>query len=100
MNIKIEITEEEIRDFIEDAIELAIKRNIELLFKEEYGLEGYRELMSRVTEKAVAEMPQYFKNEKDRIVDRTAEKLARGLRISDAEIITALLALSKKEENR
>lgn len=98
MNIQINITEKQIRAFIEDAIETAIKRNIDQFFREEYGMNGYRELMSRVTERAVEEMPQYFEDEKKRIVDRAAEKLAKGLRISNTEIITALLAIAESED--
>lgn len=100
MNIQINITENQIRAFIEDAIEVAIKANIDQFFREEYGMNGYRELMNRVTERAIAEMPQHFEDEKKRIVDRAAEKLAKGLRISNTEIITALLAISESEDEK
>ena len=56
--------------------------------------------MDGLTDRALEEVPKYLEDEKKRIVDRAAEKLARGLRISNTEIITALLAIAESEDEK
>ena len=56
--------------------------------------------MNGFTDRALEEVPKYLEDEKKRIVDRAAEKLAKGLRISNTEIITALLAIAESEEKK
>lgn len=97
MDIQINITEDQIKGDIDRAIQRAVQHHVEQFFREEYGHRAYRDLMKGLTDRALEEAPKYFEDEKERIVERTAERLASGLRISNTEIITALLALSERE---
>lgn len=100
MNIQINITEDEIKGAIDRAIQRAIQHQVEQIFRTEYGRSAYRDLMDSLTDRALEEMPKHFEDEKKRIVDRAAEKLAKGLRISNTEIITALLAIAESEDKK
>ena len=100
MNIQINIAEDEIKGAIDRAIQRAIQHQVEQIFRTEYGHSAYRDLMNGLTDRALEEVPKYLEDEKKRIVDRAAEKLAKGLRISNTEIITALLAIAESEEKK
>ena len=96
MDIQINITEEEMKKQFEASVKKVIHEAVDQMFAQTFN-ERYYSLLEQVTDRAVEEMPKYFEHEKDRIVNRTAERLASGLRISNTEIITALLALSESE---
>lgn len=96
MDIQINITEEELKKQIEDSLEKTIREVVDEMFAHTFDARYYG-LLEQVTDRVVKEMPKYFEHKKGLIVDRTAEKLAKGLRISNTEIITALLALSESE---
>ena len=96
MDIQINITEEELKKQIEDSFNKTIREVVDEMFAHTFD-DRYYSLLEQVTDRAVKEMPKFFEHKKSLIVDRTAEKLAKGLKISNTEIITALLALSERE---
>lgn len=96
MDIQINITEEELKKQIEDSFNKTIRDVVDEMFARTFD-ERYYSFLEQVADRAMKEIPKYFEHEKGLIVDRTAEKLAKGLRISNTEIITALLALSESE---
>ena len=97
MDIQINITEEELKKQVESSVEKAIREAVNQIFAVTYN-ERYYSLLEQVTDRAVEEMPKFFDHEKDRLINATANKLAKGLRISNHEILTALLTIAESRE--
>lgn len=99
MNIQFDITEEEIREIAEDSVRKIIDETVQRLMNDEVRSQGYNRLLEAITPRMLDEVSKLVKAEEKYIIDRVAEKIARGLRISSSDIITALLAMSRESED-
>lgn len=97
MDIQINITEEELKKQIDDSVKKVIHEVADQLFAQTWD-ERYYSLLEQVTDRAVEEMPKFFEHEKDRLINATANKLAQGMKISNHEILTALLTIAESED--
>ena len=97
MDIQINITEEEIKEQIAKSLEEGISNAVNRLLSEDERAYGYREILDRATDGAIEMLPKYVELEKDRLTEMAAERLAQALRISNHDILTALIALSENK---
>ena len=89
--------EEEIREIAEDSIRKVINDNVEYILNEEVRFSGYNRLIDAITPKMLDEVSNLVKVEENYIINKVVERIAKGLKISSSDVVTALLALSKED---
>lgn len=98
MNIAINITEEELKFHLETAVENVARGVVNEAWNRNMRIDAFNRIVDRVTEGVLEIMPDYFEDKSEAIINKTADKLAKSLRISNSEILAALLAMANDEE--
>ena len=98
MDININITEEQMQDLIEEAVRDMVKGVVNEHWNREMRVKAFGLITKRVTENVIETMPDYFKDKEEAIIDKAAERLAKGLRFTNVDVIAALLTLSNEDD--